>query len=376
MKKLRLITLLVLAAFSLSVLSPVTVYAHVVGEDEIVSYLQSAGFTDDEIGNMCSSEKLQYYTSKSYVQERNITHGIYTDNYFIDFSIEDDGTVVIDEENRKELKSFLSDSTELAKVLHDKEQSAAIKQAEKDKLISYCRAEEAMLSAETVPQVKLEASVKAQEELKRSYLDMYTAEVDAIQSLNLEAAAVAASNITQSIVVTHKSYNTSTKYLVKNISYIFDWNYDPFWTLTDQFAIAWSKEFNYPSSGGYSFKYDAYGVANPSGERAYYTTRSFTASDVYYKTPSAGVGHKYDIIGSFFSSFDYSVYRHYVSLNFDITRYWSGSQNEEANYVAKYYHKIAGVEGSLSLSATPSISISWASSYDELQNKGGKFSFL
>ncbi len=376
MKKLRLVALLVFVAFSLNIISSAVVNAETISEEEIASYLQDAGFTNDEIANMTSSKKLEYYTTKSYVQERNITHGIYTDNYFIDFSIADDGTVIMDEENQKELKSFLSDSTELAKVLHDKKQSAAIKQAENNKLITYCSAEEATLSAETISEVRLESSIKAQEELKKTYLDMHMAEVNAIQSLDLEAAARAASNITQSVVITHKSYNTSTKYLTKSVSYIFDWDYEPFWTLTDQFAIAWSKEFNYPSAGGYSFTYNAYGVANPSGERAYYKTRTTTANDVYYKTPSAGVGHKYDIVRSFFASFDYSVYRHYVSLSFDITKYWSGGQNDEANYVAKYYHKIAGIEGSLSLSATPSISISWATSYDELQNVGGKFSFV
>lgn len=71
-------------------------------DEKILQYLIDAGYSMDIIENMDDAMRLQFYERGYNYQSSTTTHGVFTEDYQVTFSVDNKGTVVLDENNRQE----------------------------------------------------------------------------------------------------------------------------------------------------------------------------------------------------------------------------------------------------------------------------------
>lgn len=153
------------------------------------------------------------------------------------------------------------------------------------------------------------------------------------------------------------------------LDYNWTWNNNPDFALTDKFGIAWSDDFDaYPETAVYAYK--ATGYNNIRNE-----TRDQSTGNVYtYKdwNSAAGIGWEYDIKDFFYyNNLSYIVNTHKGWGRVKIGKYSNKSgTTESTSAVGSYFHKYGAFTGSLAFSPAPSVSISFASSYDKFADAG------
>ena len=100
---------------------------------------------------------------------------------------------------------------------------------------------------------------------------------------------------------------------------------------------------------------------------------SYTYADNSYDeySPGCGVGKDIDI-HDYFTWDDitrYYIYKHSGTLSTEITRYFYGVQ-DEASAIGRYYHHTILINGSLSFSTSPSISLYYEWNYSKSSDTG------
>lgn len=312
MKKIKIITSIGLSIM----LSSFSAYAATNSDlqielttDILDEYLYNAGYPSNIIDDLDYETKLHFYEDGYSYESCETTYGIFTEEYNVEYEVDRNGNVQMDQENKAELKALLEDETAVNKIIEDK-----VKATEDDVVAN-------------LPQKLF---------------------LDGEQSAEL----LSLSNWSASMVCSHKSY--SGRVAKKNLTYNWKWSYSPTWTLTDKVAMAWSGNF----------------TAEPSSISWSYTRRvGFTgASGVYQDIPTSGKGYDdynpgagiakaIDIKGPLAGSY---IKYHKGSLSTDITKTTSTNSRESA--VGRYYHTRILPGLSLSFSATgPSISVSSSS---------------
>lgn len=291
--------------------------------NEIYNYLCEAGYPADIIASLDDNTRLRYYEGQYQYESSSTSYGIFTEDYNVEYSINANGEVVIDEENLSSLEALLKDTNTVTKIISDK----AV--ASETSAIS--------LSVNTVTPNVNEMNFNSIEK--------------AINAGKTPIELASLSNWTGKIVCSHISYNSSTKVAKKNFTYTWKWEYSPVWTLTDKVAMAWSGGFTAEPSTIY-WSYVKRSRPLTSGGIQYNTTTNGYGYDDY--NPNAGVAKGINITCASGGS---AVVYHSGTLSTEVTKVVTTESRESA--VGCYYHTKILPSLSLSFSKTgPSISIS------------------
>ncbi len=182
-------------------------------------------------------------------------------------------------------------------------------------------------------------------------------------SITTQAQSGDLNNFTHTISMSKVASSTAglTQYVV---NYNWDWNYDPVFTRTDQFALAWTDDWDVvDNSAKYSYK--AFG--RRGSDSAIGSTAGNPISGARTSSPGAGVGWQVNLVNAFSSNgISYDVFRHkgWGTVKLSKAKNTSG-HIDQSSIVGKYFHQRAAVNGELSFSPTPGIAISWGTQYDE-----------
>ncbi len=291
----------------------------------VVQYLLDAGYSMDFIEAIDDTVRLKLYEGQYTHESTTKTYGVFTEDYQVEYTLSDDGAIVIDDENVRIFEHILGEDSLVEKILTDKAMDVGS---------------------------RTEAAVPKNE-------------IQKVEAMPVEQAILALSNWTASITCSHRSYSggVARKYL----TYTWKWEYAPSWTLTDKVAMAWSGDF----------------TAEPN--TIYWTYKKnvgFTGSDVYVDyinengygyddyNPNAGCAKGINIRGTIAGT--YNRY-HTGTLSAQMTKVTSTNSRESA--IGRYYHQRISLSGlSLSFSKSgPSIGVSAGFNYDQSSDSATAF---
>jgi hypothetical protein len=281
-----------------------------VSEEILNQYLIDAGYPQSFIDAIDTTEKMHLYEGQYVFESMGEVHGIFTENHRIEYSLNDDGTINIDNDNLEEFNKLIRDSNEVKKIVSHLELAS---------------------SSGEVPTV-----------------DLIQERINEIQSLPHETALRSLVNWSAEITCSHKSYKDGVA--KKHLTYRWKWSYDPVWKLTDKVAMAWSGNFTAEPKSVYW----SYGkrIIYPNLEQKYEVVGRGYGYDDY--NCNAGVAKAINLKGR--NPLYVDMY-HSGILSADLTKVTSTESRESA--IGRYYHTqiLAGL--SLSFSSTgPSISVS------------------
>ncbi len=331
MKKFKLI-LALLSLFSIFILNVNLISGECtfdstkkISVEQLDEYLSISGYPQESIDHYDYEIKIDLYENKATCLSSNITYGILTEDYSIYFTKNDTGDIVIDEKNKREFETLLKDSENIKKIINYKKNYS---NTDGNSLVDFSDTQASLLS------------------LQNWYA-------------NLTCSAIS-------------QYNN---YIDKRLTYNWSWNYAPFYTLEDKMAMAWSDDFDSdPNSTYYSYTMHTQ-YFDEDGATGIY--RDFKTSGYGYDEYSAGVGTSktFDIVGSrYVNGLYYVAYAHSGYLRTTISKYFYGQQ-DQASATATYFHKQFAFSGTLSFSAVPDISISYAWNYDTSPDSGVMFPY-
>ncbi|MFA9399203.1 MAG: hypothetical protein ACERKV_13185 [Clostridiaceae bacterium] len=196
------------------------------------------------------------------------------------------------------------------------------------------------------------------------------------------------SNFTSSLVSSYLgTYSGLVKY---KLTYNWTWNYDPQWTLTDKIGFAWSDDFDaaYNTS---MYKYTCYGRAEygyGSSHKVEYGSNSVQNYKYNEYAPGSGIALEYDIIGSYnrqrditgtgsWQTVSFNAYKHSGWASVQISKYSKKTGvGEQTGAVAKYFHKRTSVQGTVTFSPTPRLSITNSLGYDQSDDAAVTFRWV
>lgn len=187
MKKLLSFTLALIIGLSISIPAFASTSEEYPNSDEIYNYLINAGYPTDFIDTLDDTLRLRYYEGGYTFESSDITYGIFTEDYAVQYSLDNNGHVIIDDENLQELESLLSDTELVSKILAENITSNGVVTANTD-----------VLSADDID---------------------YNTIAEDIENGDYSIELLSLSNWSASIVCSHISYNTSTK-VAKKILHI------------------------------------------------------------------------------------------------------------------------------------------------------------
>lgn len=191
------------------------------------------------------------------------------------------------------------------------------------------------------------------------------------ESLSTDFGVTSLTNWDAFFLVSQKPYNVPG--LVKfTFSYHWDWDLDPLYTLTDKFGIAWTDDFNAVANSAHIY----YRPAGFSGVGGGNCNRMVLNDYTYHEyKPGTGIGWEFDIINQFDEGgIPCFTNRHTGHGRVDVIREHDGSGSAKpSSYVATYFHKYGAINGSLTMSKTPSITISPSFNYDKAVDTGDTF---
>lgn len=181
-------------------------------------------------------------------------------------------------------------------------------------------------------------------------------------------------NYSQSIVVSKPTSMASGK-VEFIILYNWIWKYKPTYTSEDKFGLAWSDDFDaYPGSSTYAYKVtgsqdrpSAYPASCPSTR----TNGGSSVGGYDSATPGAGLGWKANLVSSWWTQ-DCGYYNHTQHSGWGQVKIGKFHKNtgagDSTSVVGQYFHRQGILSGELGFSGAPSISISYAWTYDASPN--------
>ena len=286
-------------------------------------------------------------------------YGILTDKYNIFYTQDTTGAITMDQESLGDLQKLLQDEKAMQKVIEDR----AI--ARNDFLTSF----------EVTSQVQ-----RIQRVLQS---DLSLKEMTHLPSIKLTStAATSAAGDLQNFA--HELYSqprdessssapgNSPTHVKRILVYAWCWEYEPFWTLTDTVAIAWSSGLH-PLTGNdeIAFAYWVNGrkeglpVSSPSSD--FYILEESYGDDAYTDDidTDRGLQKEYNIQSAYNHDGDrYIVTVHGGLFGINVSAANPSGTNQPATYKARYYHKMVSLYGSLNLGADLGLSVGAEFSFD------------
>ena len=166
-------------------------------------------------------------------------------------------------------------------------------------------------------------------------------------------------NFTQTVSVS--KLTTTTPGIARyHIYYNWVWRHTPFWHLIDKYGIAWNGDWNYETgsfNAGYMYKRDGW------SDVWEFNNQSVSLDTA---TPGTGVGWKVDILSKGYGHSGWGA----VNL---LKSHDKSGRSDVSSYSAGYFHKVFGATGSLTFSKTPSVSITYVSSYQTSSPQAGSW---
>ncbi|WP_063563819.1 hypothetical protein [Paenibacillus sp. O199] len=151
------------------------------------------------------------------------------------------------------------------------------------------------------------------------------------------------------------------------VNYNWDWNYDPIFTSSDQYGIAWTDDWNLVS-GSSKYNYKAFGYYHSaSGSTLYAETAGVQQSGQLKAPPGAGIGYEVNLISEFSKNgARYIVNRHKGWSGFQLYREHDKSGRLEVTaFEAKYFHKEWNLTGEVNVAKTPAVTFSTTAGVSE-----------
>lgn len=290
----------------------------------VIQYLLDAGYSMDFIEAIDDTVRLKLYEGQYTYESTTKTYGVFTEDYQAEYTLNDDGSIVINDENIRIFEHILEEDSLVEKILADKTMNVGSR------------------TETTVPE----------------------SEIQKVEAMPVEKAIKALSNWSASITCSHQSYSGGV--VRKYLTYTWKWEYSPIWTLTDKVAMAWSGDFTAePSTIYWTYKKNV----GFTGTQIYtdYINESGYGYDDY--NPNAGCGVGINIRGTISGTYDRY---HTGTLSAQITKTTNTNSRESA--IGRYYHKQITPGLSLSFSKSgPSISVSAGSNYDQSSDSAVAF---
>lgn len=306
---------------------------------EIYRYLIDAGYSEEFIEALDDELRLEYYNGQYQFESVGTTRGIFTEDHKVEFSVDDSGKIVIDEQNLRNLEAFLNDKDSVERVLTCKEEA--------DETFALSSATgDAVLSADDVDDINTNAIINAVE----------------IGEIPIEIMKL--TNWYGSIICSHVSYNKKTNVVTKKLTYTWKWSYDPTWELTDKVAMAWSGDFAAEPSTIHWTYYSRYRYF--TGTENAYTGRGY-GYDQY--TANTGIDKSIDIRTPPLTS---TTLYHRGTLSTTLTKV--AKQEDRQSAVGSYFHKEILADIVLKLSKKPDVTVStYAGVYDRAPDSAVAF---
>lgn len=229
------------------------VYAAASTDEKVIdNYLTEAGFPDDIIKMMPADLKKSVFERKEIYENSNTTYGILTDEYAVEYTLDKNNNIVIDNENIEELNKFLSDES-------------AVKRVESDNL-----------KAAELPVLSLR-----EELLKKTHSDVLSEET--------RKRLILRTNWKATLGVNHVKVEDGR--VTKRFVYWWAWSHNPVYKLVDQVVVSWSDSFTlHMESVHWTYIISSY---EDSG------TVSGTGCDTYHE--DKGMAQSIDILYGFFN---------------------------------------------------------------------------
>ncbi|MFR7595951.1 MAG: hypothetical protein ACLUVI_02285 [Acutalibacteraceae bacterium] len=286
-------------------------------------------------------------------------YGILTDEYTIFYTQDETGAILMDQESLADLQTLLRDEQAMQKVIQDRAAARS----------------EPVTSFEVAAQVKeiqtvLQpfASLKAMERIPTAKLaaNAAVAAVGDLQNfthqLNSERYSDATSNA--------PAY--SQTHIKRQLVYMWAWEYEPFWTLTDTVAMAWSSGLH-PLTGTdeVAFLYMAKGresgkpVNTPSDDL--WVLEGSEGDDAYSDDIDVDRGLQKDFdIKSVYNHGGkrYITTTHFGLFSVIVVASNPNRENKPITYRGKYYHQKVATLWSLNIGADLSIGLAAELRYD------------
>lgn len=310
------------------------VYAATSTDKSVIdNYLTEAGFPAYIIEILPESIKEQYYDEKVEFETCSTTYGILTEEHSINYTINEEQQIVIDDENLSKFYNFVDDSEAVNRVLESKQ-------------IDF-------VNGSTLKSNKLESSA---------------------EKINVDTTARMLTEFTNwfgSLLVTR--YYERPDDIAKNVVYIWSWDYMPVCTLTDKMAIAWSDGFE-ADPNTIKWGLEEYTTVYDGDEQI---TGLFGGAGYNEYEPAVGFGKSIDI---HLSIRGYAVHYRVGYLSGKIQKNLIGDEigaQQTASAVGRYYHQFINVDGVLSFGGDgPSIDITWKSCYEKSPDSGAIFKYF
>lgn len=299
-------------------------------ENAIDNYLLKAGFSEDMVDKLPLNFKQQFCNEEAILESCTITYGILTEDYSVNYTLDENQRIVIDKENLQEFKRFINDSE-------------AVERVRQSKRAAYS------------PEFKnlLEVSDFA-----------YYGDTNATQNVSPNRM-ISETNWSAALFVAHKSHNN--EYVDKYISYLWYWNYNPKLAMHDKMAVAWSDKFTL-LDGTIKQSYIPMRVEN--GEVVYSANPLF--GGMVEHNLQCGFGIDFNIVktaydrsqsASFFTNAHAGFMQGVIRKNIDASEV---GRQKTACAKGVYYHQTIAFDGSLGFSSEgPDISVSWSWCYEE-----------
>lgn len=286
-------------------------------------------------------------------------YGILTDKYQVFYTQDETGAISMDQESLTDLQSLLRNDEALRKVIQDRATAR----------------NESLTSFDVVAQAN-----EIQNTLQPALL---LKEMDRLPTVKLTAAAaVKAAGDLQNF--THELYSQrrdeasssapgySPTHIKRILTYAWCWEYEPFWTLEDTVAIAWSNGLH-PLTGNdeVGFCYWVNGrkaglpVSSPSND--FYILEDSYGDNAYTDDidTDRGLQKEYDIQSVYYHDGErYIVTVHGGLFIINVVASNPDKDNRPVTYKGRYYHQTVSVPWSLSIGADLSISLAAELRYD------------
>lgn len=309
-------TSLFTSAFALDATQP--------NEDVLDQYLIESGYSQRFIDAIDETIKLRLYEGQYVHQSTGTTYGVFTEEYQVAYTLNDNGTIAIDDENLNEFERLLEDRPIVERIIDFNESKANL----------------------------------------ITSLEGFDLDVKTVQAMPIETALRTLSNWTADCVVSHKSYSGGVA--KKELTYTWQWEYSPVWTLTDKMAVAWSGDFTADEDSIYWTYKKNVGYTGTGVSGNAYTDSGYGYDDY---EPNAGCAVGFDIKGTYVGTYD--IY-HAGSLSVSLTKVTNEKTAESA--IGRYYHVKILPNLSLGFSKSgPSISVTSGTSYDQSPDSAASF---
>lgn len=281
-------------------------------------------------------------------------YGILTDEYQVFYTQDETGAISMDQESLADFQALLRNDEALQKVIQDR------------------------ATARNEPLTFFDVVAQANEIQNTLQPALLLKEMDRLPTVKLTAAAAVkatgdlqnfthALNSERYVDATSNSPAYSPTHIKRQLVYMWAWEYEPFWTLTDTVAIAWSSGLH-PLTGTdeVAFLYMAKGrvagspINTPSDDL--WVLEGSEGDDAYSEDIDTDRGLKKDF--DIKSAYSHGGKRYITTVHCGLFSVIVVAANPDkanlpATFKGRYYHKKVSIYGNLNLGADLSLSV-WA----------------